>query len=93
MDAYLGWIFLALGGISRIFIPWLNARRLNPEQAQWAWRYFWPQLVTLAIAALLLPMTVPDIATIGGLEMAPAYLVGWGAADVGRFVDKLVSKN
>jgi len=91
MEQYLGWIFLASGGISRVFIPWLNARRSDPELS-WSWRYIWPQLATLLVAALLLPLTV-DLKTVGALEITPAYLVGWGATDIGRLLDKIVTKN
>ena len=91
MDQYLGWLFLALGGFSRVFVPWLIARRQDPGLS-WSWRYVWPQLVTLLVVALLLPLTV-DLETVSKLEITPAYVVGWGAADIGRLIDKVITKN
>ena len=90
---YLGWIGLGLGVISRIFIPWLNARRVNPETAQWSWRFVWPQLAAVVIVALGLPLVLSNVDGVGQLAFAPAYLVGWAVADVGRFVDSAVTRN
>lgn len=90
---YLGWVGLGLGVVSRIFIPWLNARRVNPDEAQWSWRYIWPQLVSVAIVALGLPLVLGSVEGIGALAFVPAYLIGWAVADVGRFVDKAVTKS
>jgi hypothetical protein len=87
---WLGWVGLVLGLISRIFIPWLNVRRLNPENAQWSWRYVWPQLVSVVIVGLGLPLVITNTEVIGLMALTPAYLVGWGAADVGRFVDRAI---
>lgn len=91
LSIYLGWIGLGLGIISRIFIPWLNERRLNPDEAKWSFRYIWPQIAAVVIAALALPL-VPSIETVGTMGLAPAYLVGWGAGDIGRFIDKAITK-
>ena len=90
---YLGWVGLGLGVTSRIFIPWLNARRVNPETADWSWRYIWPQLVAVLIIALGLPLVLSGVESVGQLAFAPAFLVGWAVADVGRFVDKAVTKS
>ena len=92
MAAYIGWFGLVLGLISRIFVPWLNARRLNPDEAQWSWRYVWPQLIAVVIAGLLLPLVIADLAGIGAMAFGAAWLIGWAAADLGRFADKLVFK-
>lgn len=89
---FLGWIGLGLGVISRIFVPWLQARRQNPEEAQWSWRYIWPQIAGVTIVALLLPLVISDLTAIGGMAFGAAYVVGWGAADMGRFVDKVATK-
>jgi len=92
MAVYIGWFGLAIGLLSRIFVPWLNVRRLDPENAKWSWRYVWPQLIAVVIAALLLPLVVSDLVAIGGMAFGPAWLIGWAAADIGRFADKLVFK-
>ncbi len=92
MAAYIGWFGLAIGLLSRIFVPWLNERRLNPDEAQWSWRYVWPQLIGVVIAALLIPLVVSDLESIASLAFGSAWLIGWAAADIGRFADKLVFK-
>lgn len=90
---YLGWVGLGLGVISRIFIPWLNARRVNPDEANWSWRYVWPQLIAVVIVILGLPLLLSNVEGIGQLAFAPAYLIGWAVADVGRFVDNAVNNH
>lgn len=90
---YAGWIGLFLGLASRVFLPWLNARRLNPEEAQWNWRYIWPQVIAVVIAILLLPLVVQDLESVGEMSVSTAYIVGWFAGDVGRFVDKFITKS
>jgi len=92
MAVYIGWFGLALGLVSRIFVPWLKARRDDPEKAQWSWRYVWPQLIAVVIAGLLLPLVVSDLAGIGEMAFGAAWLIGWAAADIGRFADKIVFK-
>jgi len=79
--------------MSRIFIPWLNERRLNPENAQWSWRFVWPQLVAVVIVFLGLPLALSSVENVGSLAFAAAYLVGWGVADVGRFAAKVVTRS
>lgn len=90
---YIGWLALGLGLLSRVFVPWFNARRLNPEEAKWSWRYVWPQLIGVGIAVLTLPFVVTDLESIGSLTFGPAWLIGWAAADLGRFADKLITKS
>ncbi len=90
---YLGWVGLGLGVISRIFIPWLNARRVNPDEANWSWRFVWPQLIAVLIVFLGLPLALSSVGAVGELAFAAAWLIGWAVADVGRFVDKAVLKN
>ena len=88
MEQYLAWIFLVLGVLSRIFVPFLLARRDNPALS-WSWRYIWPQLITVLVVFLVLPLLIADLEAVAGLAPAVAYLSGWAAADVGRQADKL----
>ena len=90
---FIGWIGLAFGVISRIFVPWLNERRNNPDNAKWSWRYVWPQLVAVAVVALLLPLVLSSLESIGAMPFGAAYISGWGAADIGRFADKVITKS
>ena len=84
---FVGWIGLTFGVISRIFVPWLNERRNNPDNAKWSWRYVWPQLVAVVVVALLLPLVLSNVEAIGEMAFGAAYVIGWGVADIGRFAD------
>jgi hypothetical protein len=85
---FVPYIVFALGVLSRIFLPWLAARKEDPNLS-WSWVYIWPQLVTAAVIAMVLPLIV-DLAAVADLDLPAAYLAGWGAADVGRTADKLL---
>ena len=81
---YLSWIFLLVGLLGRVFIPWLAVRQQDPENAQWAWPYVWPQLLSFGILFLLLPLLVADLEAVSQIPYQAAWLVGWGAGDIGR---------
>ena len=87
----INWLPIAaffVGVVSRIFVPWLAKRRKNPEEAQWGWRYVWPQLLSVLLVILVLPLAVQDLDAIVSMQWAMAWLAGWGAADVGREIYK-----
>lgn len=83
----LPYFLFALGVLSRIFVPWLIARKRDPSLS-WSWRFIWPQLVMAAVIGLVLPLFV-DLASVAGMSLPAAYIAGWGAADVGRTLDKV----
>ena len=83
----LPWLLLLLGAVARIFLPFLIARRDDPSLS-WEWRYVWPQLLSLGIFVLLLPMLVDDLANVGELDAQYAWLVGYGAASFGRLAQQ-----
>ena len=91
MEPYLAWIALIFGVLSRIFVPFLLERRDNPDLS-WSWRFIWPQLITVLVVFLVLPLLISDLEAISGLAPAVAYLSGWAAADVGRNADKLITR-
>jgi hypothetical protein len=91
MEPYLAWIFLIFGVLSRVFVPFLLARRNDPSLS-WSWRFIWPQLITVLVIFLVLPLLISDLGSVSGLAPAVAYLAGWAAADVGREADKLLLK-
>lgn len=91
MEPYLAWIFLVLGVLCRIFVPFLLARRDDPTLS-WSWRFIWPQLITVLVVFLVLPLLISDLEAVSSLAPAVAYLAGWAAADVGREADKLLLK-
>lgn len=92
METYGAWISLGVGVLARVFVPWLARRRENPEEAQWNWKFVWPQLLSVALIFLLLPLLIGDLAGLGGLPWQAAWLAGWGAADLGRETYKALAK-
>lgn len=84
MNVYAAYFSLFAGLIMRVFIPWLAIRQQDPENAQWDWDYVWPQLLSVVIVALLLPLTIGDLASVGAIPAQAAWILGWGAADIGR---------
>ena len=84
MEPYMPWISLSIGVVARVFVPWLAKRRENPEKAQWSWRFVWPQLVSVVLIFLVLPIVIGDLSSISRLPWQAAWLAGWAAADIGR---------
>ncbi len=93
MLLYIGWVGLGFGVVSRIFVPWLNERRLNPENAKWSWPYVWPQLIAVVVVALLLPLVLSNIEGMGEMAFSTTYVIGWGAADIGRVANKIITRS
>ena len=83
----LPYALFALGVLSRIFVPWLVARKQDPTLS-WSWRYIWPQLVTAIVVVMVLPL-IFDLAAVANMALPAAYIAGGGAADVGRTLDKV----
>lgn len=77
---------LLVGLLARVFLPWLVVRRDNPDKAKWAWKYVWPQLLSFALVLIALPLVISDLESIVILKPQAAWLLGWGAADLGRKV-------
>lgn len=92
MNVYLPWISLFLGLAAKAFLPWLAKRRLNPELYSWDWKVFWPQLLGFLLIGLVLPVVIGDLASISSLGPQTAWLVGWGAADIGSQTYKAFAK-
>ena len=80
----VSWISLGVGVLARVFVPWLAKRRQDPENAKWTWKFVWPQLLSVVLIFLLLPLVVSDLQSVGGLPWQAAWLAGWAAADIGR---------
>ena len=81
---FLPWISLLVGLLGRVFVPWLAVRQQDPENAKWSWKFVWPQLLSFAILFLLLPLLVADLEMIIDIPVQAAWLLGWGAGDIGR---------
>jgi hypothetical protein len=88
---YTGFYFLAVGILARMFIPWLvklYKARNEPAELTWEWHYLRGQVIATAIIFLGLPVLIGDLLAIGGWEFQAAFLAGYGAADLGRLIDK-----
>lgn len=85
---YYSLVSLLIGVVARIFIPWLAKRQMNPAEAQWDWAYVWPQLLAVLMVLMLLPLVIDDISSLGQNTPQVAWLMGWGAADLGREIYK-----
>jgi ABC-type phosphate/phosphonate transport system permease subunit len=77
-----------LGLVARVAIPFLAKRRKNPDQAKWEWKFIWPQLLSFLMVVLVLPLVVSDLSGIWTMQYQAAWILGWGAADLGRQVYK-----
>lgn len=91
MGPFIPWILLVLGILARIFVPFLLARRDDPSLG-WDWKYVWPQLISFAIIALMLPVILPNLASISGLDPQAAFLAGWAAGDIGNVGRKFLER-
>ena len=85
---YLGWISLFAGEAARVFVPWLAKRRNDPtgeNGSKWNFKkYVLPQLISLLLVILLMPLIIPDLNTMGDIPYQAAWMVGWAAGDIGR---------
>jgi hypothetical protein len=89
---YLSLISLLAGLGARVLVPWLAVRQQNPDGAVWDWRFVWPQVLSFVILILMLPLLVEDLAGIHETPAQAAWLLGWGAGDVGRKAYKVLVK-
>ena len=92
LQMVLPWISLLIGLLARVFLPWLAVRRANPKKAKWGWPYVWPQFLGFVLILMVLPLVISDLSVISGLPPQAAWLLGWGAADLGRQTYKAFAK-
>ena len=88
---YLPWLSLFVGLAARVFVPWLAKRRYDPDNAKWQWRYLWPQVLGFVLLLVVLPLIVSDLRAIYDMPAQAAWVLGWGAADIGRKTIKALS--
>lgn len=91
MEMVLPWISLLLGLLARIFLPYLAKRREDPENADWSFRYVWPQLLGVGMIIIMLPLAINDLAAVSSLPPQAAWILGWGGADIGRKAYKAIA--
>lgn len=86
------YLFFVVGVIGRVVIPYVKARIDSSEPLSFDWRYLVGQLIGAAVA--LVPLVAGDefLSQIGSLSWLGAILYGWGSGDVGRTLQKVVSK-
>lgn len=84
------WVLLTVGLAARIIVPFLLERRDDPTLG-WDWKYVWPQLISFAIIALMLPVIIPNLESIVDLDLQAAFLVGWAAGDIGNVGRKFLT--
>lgn len=81
------WISFALGILARIILPFLEARYNDPD-LPFAKKYLRGPALMVLMVILVLPILVDDIGAIANTYWQGAWLIGWAAADLGRFADK-----
>lgn len=86
------WVSLFVGLVARIVVPWLAVRQADPQSADWSWRFVWPMAVSFVLVFLVLPLVIADLSVISSLPYQAAWLMGWGAADLGRKSYKVLAK-
>ena len=92
MIEILAWASLFIGLVARVFVPFLSKRRNNPDPVLWNFKkYVLPQLLSLGLVILVLPLIITELSSMGEVPYQAAWLVGWGAGDVGRKTYKALS--
>ena len=98
---YIGYIFLVMGVLARMFIPYLvklykNSRAEKngntPAKLNWEWKYLRGQAIAALIIFIAFPLLVSDLASVGGWDQQAAFLAGYGVAEIGRFVDATITE-
>jgi len=93
----MGFLFLSIGILARMFIPylvklWKNNRKEEPEKMNWEWKYLRGQLIAVVIVGVALPLLVKDLSSVAEMNQQLAWLSGYAIADIGRFVDATVTE-
>jgi hypothetical protein len=89
---YEPYIALVAGILARMLIPWLVQVYKNRNGWNWQWKYLRGQLVAAVIAFVALPLLLSDLAEVGSWGIQEAFLAGYGAAEIGRFLDKAITE-
>ena len=90
---FLPYVSLFIGLFARVFVPWLAKRRIDPDKYAWQWKLLWPQLLAFGLVLMVLPLVIGDLTMIQDLGPQAAWLIGWGAADVGSQTYKAFAKD
>ena len=90
---FLPYFSLFVGLLARVFVPWLAKRRLDPGKYAWQWKLLWPQLLAFVLIMMVLPLVIGDLEAIAVFGPQAAWLIGWGAADIGSQTYKAFAKD
>ena len=86
---YLPFVLFFLGVLARVVVPYVQERLSNTELT-FDWRYVVGQIIAALVALLPLVGTAEFLTQVGAMGFIAAFVYGWGAADVGRSVQKAV---
>ncbi len=87
-----GFYFLIAGILSRMLIPWLVKVYQSQNGFNWEWKYLRGQAIAVLITFVGLPLLLNDISAVGAWDAQAAFLSGYAAAEIGRFIDKVVTE-
>lgn len=95
MNTFLVVLMALLGVLSRTLIPYLQAKRDNPE-LPWDKKFYIPMLMSLIISGLGFPLVLSQLpAEIWEAASVPMYAViyasAWGLTDMSRTGQKQVA--
>jgi hypothetical protein len=89
----MGLYFLIAGILARMLIPWLVKVYESQNGFNWEWKYLRGQAISVVIIFIALPLLLSDIKDVVNWAPQAAFLAGYGAAEIGGFVDKKVENN
>jgi len=88
MEDMLPYVWLGLGVLARMIIPWLLKLYKGADMAAWDWKYLYGQLIGAAIVFFAIPVLIGDLEAVAKLGFQAAFMSGYAAADIGRLMDK-----
>jgi len=87
----MGYLFLFLGVVARLVLPWLVKvyKSAEGEDVSWSWKYLRAQALLLALFVVALPLIAGDMSVIPTMEFQTAFVAGYTMADVSRLINKV----
>lgn len=87
----MGYLFLFLGVVARLVLPWLVKvyKSAEGEDVSWSWKYLRAQAMLLALFVVALPLIAGDMSVIPTMEFQTAFVAGYTMADVSRLINKV----
>jgi hypothetical protein len=87
----MGYLFLFLGVVARLVLPWLVKvyKSAEGEDVSWSWDYLRAQALVMALFVVALPLIAGDMSVIPTMEFQTAFVAGYTMADVSRLINKV----